>query len=265
MGSNDQGRLLLGAVGLLFVLHIGKTVVADSDEPLVSQRGMQADAVLTEWRDQAWRGSRTAIDAIANIETPEATRELLALLDTTDEQQLLHVLELLTRRLPVPTYPDRECPFTDLRTQQRRDLSARAWKADDALEVRLFAKELLQHQNVRLAGYGAIMITCVGEVEDSPAVIAAMDRILEQTRDPKAKPGYMPATFDPFLMASQGQTYRGDPICTEPQTAGEIVVYIAKLSTHPDWRPEGWEAKCLSWRTHPVPYIRHIASRRGKR
>lgn len=253
-----------GLLGIAIVTFIARAVLgeppADFSPTKPSASTTRAARGPDDFYALAMKEPSKGIAMIADVPTPEATLALLALLDTTDVERQKLVLEALTRRLPIPAYPDRECPFTDLRTEERRKLSAKAWKSDFVPEARAFARWLLRQEDVHLSKYGARIITCVGTLEDTPQVIEAMDRILDETSDPEAKPGYMPRWFDPFLMASQGQTYRGAPDIANLKTSGEIVVYVGKLLTHRQHRPEGWESKCKDWLNHPVPYIRKIAA-----
>lgn len=203
-----------------------------------------------------------AVDRLAKTETPEATVELMVMMDTIDQDVLLYAARALSDRLPVPDYPGRGCPFTDLRRDQaRRSLAAKAWHPRLAMPARAFSRELLKRRSMDEAGVGAMMMVCIGQPADLPAVTEAMGRFLDATADPEAKPAYMPAAFDPFLMASQGLLYLGAKPAAAPKTAGEIAVYLGALAVLPDRRPEDWRQHCIAWRAHPVPFIRHIAEK----
>ncbi len=143
----------------------------------------------------------------------------------------------------------------------RRALAALAWDPGLAPEVRACARRLLERRAVDEAGVGALLVTCVGAVEDLPVVTAAMTRFLDPTANSDAPAAAMSGSFDPFLMASQGLLYLGARPVAEPATTGEVVVYLDGLLVLPEWRPPGWRGRCQGWQNHPAPLVRYTARR----
>lgn len=103
------------------------------------------------------------------------------------------------------------------------------------------------------------MITCIGKIDDLPAVTGAMDLFLERTKGNQGVPRELSGSFNPLLMASQGLLYLGARPAAEPATAGEIAIYLGALLVFPEERPDDWRQRCEGWRRHPVPFVRRVA------
>jgi len=127
---------------------------------------------------RAENGDAQALAGIGSIATPEATQALVRLAGQVPEKYMLGVIQTLNERLPDPQ-SDGKLPgrsiFLNDRLESRRWLSAQSWRADLAPATRALAQKLLISKNTENFKAGAFILECIGQKEDLPALVAALD------------------------------------------------------------------------------------------
>ena len=163
---------------------------------------------------RAEKGNARALAGIGLMPTPAATAALIQLAGAGDHEDALDAALTLNNRLPDPQFTGKlpgRGPFDFSQMNNRRRLSQRSWDDKFAPQVRALAARLLKADdgggnpvtvthhihtmNGSLTrtrgdriGTGAFMIEAVGTVEDAPAVLAAMEPVLQTTTSPRQGP-----------------------------------------------------------------------------
>jgi len=147
----------------------------------------------------AENGDKRALAGIGSTATPEATRVLVGLLDAADEELRKDCCRQLGMRLPDPYLQGelgKRNPFEDGRKELRRWLVARSWRGEFSPRVREAAAEFLGSLDKDWVATGAYMLECVGLKEDTPLVVAALDREIRKTTTSKLETGIYPIAHE---------------------------------------------------------------------
>lgn len=263
MPTDEQAEALVAAM---------ENLPANPDHRAGEKSGPYADfttlryaVYLAPLSRRAEAGSKVAVQGIGSIATPQATAELIKLMEPTNPEVALAAVETLTARLPDPEAADwvasRGTFYLDGWRRRRLELAQTGWKEDFAPAVREHARHLLRTDNHRIA-LAALMLESIGEKEDQANVIAAIDRALEGSqprRDVRDNILGPPAPVPALLRAARMLAKRGAPVPADPASPGQVAIYLDAIATHANYRPQGWQSRCAQWATHPVPAIRAMA------
>jgi hypothetical protein len=135
---------------------------------------------------RAFAGSETALEALADMPTPEATKVLIGLLEHPTGAFAQQARRALNMRLPDPQLEGKIAGrnmFDNDWKAPRRWLVSQAWRADFAPAVRQVGRKLLARPDVDSLREGAFILECLGEQEDLPALVRGLDRAVRQARD----------------------------------------------------------------------------------
>lgn len=111
---------------------------------------------------------------------------------------------------------------------------------------------------------GATMLKYVGEPDDMQSITSALDRNIDgslqfQSGGTDVSKGAIGAVAELWFTAKT-LVKRASPLPAKPQSAGEIMVWLAAFASDPDFRPPGWEYTIASLSRHPIPFIRQWAA-----
>lgn len=208
-------------------------------------------------------GSREAIAGIGAIPTPDATRALIALLDRPDRALALDAAQTLAMRMPDPaldgTLP-RRSPFGRDVEDVRRGLRDAAWRPDMAPDVRRIAAMWLASQDAQEVIQGAFMIGAVGEVDNAPALAAALDHALERTLTLPLETGSYPRPRGAMLelmRAADAIVARGYVPPVVSVSPGQAALWLAAFKGGA--RFTDWHTHLRDLLAHPIPYVRELA------
>lgn len=207
-------------------------------------------------------GDKRALMGITHIPTPEATATLFRMLKDADRHLVPRVIASLCDRLPDPPgvmRPGRENPiqFEDADPK----LVRQSWRDDFAAPARRLARELLTDEDSTNIRCGAYILEAVGTANDMPALVAVLNKLVPVVE--ATKPPQYIGEIAPIRVASSELGYaiealagRGVEPIADPRTPGDILHVILALKQRKDFRPSGWEKRCLDWIEHSTPYLR---------
>jgi hypothetical protein len=245
---------------------------------------------------RAQRGSSQVVAGIDGIATPEATRAIIRLLQTSKGKAggtaapgvVREAERALVRRLPDPPLSPLEARYRAAQPKEARAESEaatavhrwfveRAWRPEFAVPARELARRWIGSPQSDLLRSGASVLHSVGTGADLPELLRALDRRLRQTARRPAFPAaereadhgawQLQDDCDALLRAgaalrrrtpSQTTKEGGTRLSSRPQAAGEVALFLHLLSTSAS-RPAGWERRCAGWLDYPVPYVRQLA------
>ena len=192
-------------------------------------------------------GNENALQGINSIPTPEATAALIALAGSTDTNLSLAAAMTLNTRLPDPEFEGKlpgRGPFRFDHRESRRRLAARSWDAKFSGDVRALAVKFLKRSDTPAIGSGAFMIQAVGTTNEAPAVMAALDRVLEPLVNPRRNPTdnifNVPEPIPELRRALQSLESRGFTSGKNPSGQAELFEYFSELAGKPAPRPSEW-------------------------
>lgn len=193
------------------------------------------------------KGNRDALRGICWIASPEATAALIRLATNSDPVLALEAAQSLTMRLPDPDLERTNSfggfpPFT---REARRLLVRDSWDPSLAPAVRTLATNYLARAEPSEIAVGAVMIAAVGTASEAPAVLSALNRVLDSTvkprRDPKDNILNHPEPVDALIHAMNALRERGyalDEKCLSGQ--GAFLLYFTWIAEEPPPRPQRW-------------------------
>lgn len=196
---------------------------------------------------RARAGDQRALQGISSIPTPAATAILIELAGNADTNLALTAGLTLNSRLPDPEFegnlPGRG-PFRFDSLEARRRLAARSWDGKFAPEVRTMAVKFLARSETRSIGCGAFMVQAVGTANEAPAVLGALDRVLEPLvnprRDPKDNILNDPEPVPELHRAVQALHASGFALGKALSGEAQFFTYFAALVNTPPPRPADW-------------------------
>jgi hypothetical protein len=191
---------------------------------------------------RARAGDKRAFEGLGRIATPEATEALIWLASDLGFALAPCAAQTLNERLPLPErangIPGR---WSD---PLRRRLAERAWNPRFVADVRALAAKLIGREEACYVSAGARLIESVGTKEDAPAVLAALDRALIPTcnprRDPKDNILDMPQPIRELLDAMRALRARGFALGESVSGDAQILFYFQRLADAPPPRPPHW-------------------------
>ena len=192
--------------------------------------------------------------------TPEATEALLRLLKDADKDRVKRIISALCDRLPDPQGVDRPGRANPIGFEDDDPkLVKHSWRGDFAVPLRRFARKMLSDDDLAIVRSAAFILEALGTREDMPALVAAASRmvpILEKT-EPSPYIGEITAIRE----ACSDTTYAVEALvgasqpATGPRTPGEIIHFTLMVKQHKDFRPTGWEKRCVDWLRDGTPYV----------
>jgi hypothetical protein len=197
---------------------------------------------------RARAGNLRALEGIGGMATTQATEALIELAGAADDKLALEAALTLNGRLPDPEFkkelPSRG-PFRFDAMEARRRLAAQSWEERFAPKVRALAVKFLGLKETRAIGCGAFMIEAVGTPAEAPAVIAALDRVLNPMINPRhdAKDNILdfPEPIPELLRAMQSLHARGFRLDSGGLSGNaQIMLWFEWLNGEPGPRPERW-------------------------
>lgn len=214
---------------------------------------------------RAEKGDDQALAGIGSIATPEGTQALVRLAGQVPEKFVLGVIQTLNERLPDPQaegkLPGRNIFLND-RLESRRWLSEQAWRAELAPATRALAQKLLIGKNTDNFKAGAFILECIGQKEDLPALIAALDHALAASSKAPLETWIYPrprGSCQELVRAATMLNQRFEPSPKLPGTPGEAVIFLNALGTRESFRPPEWEKTVAGLLRHEIPYVRETA------
>lgn len=209
-------------------------------------------------------GNERAVDGIASIATPAATKALIDVASSDAPAAKDAALQLMSR-LPDPEF-ERKLPARgpwklDM-LEERRQLSAKTWDPAFAPLVRTLALRLVADKDMSLAKAGGFMLQAVGTAEDARPVLDVLNRSLESLvgvqRGPKDDIQSYPPPLSELLRATQVFQTCGFRLGAKPSGNAELLYYFECLAKD---RPPRW-LEMLETLDPAAPYpIRQAALR----
>lgn len=208
---------------------------------------LRQEAYLDPLLRRARAGSGDALRGIASIPTLAATVALIELAGNTNADLALSAGLTLNCRLPDPEFtgqlPGRG-PFRFDAKEARRRLASRSWDEKFAPDVRALAARFLAGTLTNSIGCGAFMVQAVGTPGEAPAVLSALDRVLEPMVNPRRTPGDNilndPEPLPELRRALQSLASRGFALGKNLSGQAQFFAYFAALENSPPPRPPEW-------------------------
>ncbi|NQT20320.1 MAG: HEAT repeat domain-containing protein [Planctomycetes bacterium] len=215
-----------------------------------------------------------AIDGIASIRTPEATRELIRLLNDPDEKIVLHVASRMRWRFPDPESRSRledlmksrpgSLPYYRKQIEHRARRVELCWRDDLAQPLLDWATSHLKADDGEVVGWAARFTSRLGEPEHLPLLSLALNRwgpgwrLFRETTQHEASAEYeaYAASFS-SERATRRLLLAGAQVPEKPTTTGDAVIWAQALRVLKNFRPEGWEDQCVALLKHPVALVRY--------
>lgn len=139
--------------------------------------------------DKAQHGSamegESALTAIANIASPEATTALINIAKGKNKKLASSACQYLAMRLPDPELkgqlPKRNI-FEVSYDSERERLVKKSWQENFAPAVRELGNSLLKSADQREQGLGAFMLQCVGDKGSIQTLLPALDKAINSSK-----------------------------------------------------------------------------------
>jgi len=218
--------------------------------------------------------STEALSGLDGIPSPEATQAIIDLMTATqDLYRKRAILMTLNRRLPDPRWQkklDARGVFQEIFAQdkERMALSNASWRAEMAPAVRAIARALLETDIADNHITGAYVLECIGTLDDAPVLLRALGVALEKSKTLALEKNSYPRSrgaCEELLRAVQALQSRGLAARIDAKAPAETAAFLVALAKQPEFRPEGWEQRCLELLNDPVPLIRERALAQSKR
>lgn len=203
---------------------------------------------------RARAGDERVFAGLGRIGTQEATKTLIQLANETDAKVALGAAQTLLGRLPVPVAPHMAFGFH----LERRRLAELSWDGTLAPDARAVAKALIEKPGTQDVAAGARIIEAIGEPEDAPAVLAALDRALQQTNKPRREPKDnildLPQPVRELTQAMDALHGRGFALGEGLSGHAQIFLWFRWLANDPPPRPPRWQQMMEAFATaSPYP------------
>ena len=205
---------------------------------------------LVPLRQRAEKGSAQALDSLGRIASREATEALIQLSRASDSKLALEAALTLNKRLPEPEF-EKGLPkdnFWRAHTAEiRQRLAARTWDTNFAPSVRSLATNFLARSEPREIACGAFMAEAIGTLAEVPAVIAATDRALNDSRMVTPRRNAtdnilnLPEPLPQLLRTMHAMRLRGFRLGENLSGNGQFLIYFASLVNEPLPRPPRWQ------------------------
>ena len=209
-------------------------------------------------------GNRRTLEAIRRIATPDATRALIDLAQTSADPFTLDIAIALRARLPNA----HEGFMAHLRGTDsflHPQPGVSLWDDRFAPEVRALARKWLERPETRFVAEGANMLELLGDASDATRMLAMLDQMLtapSQANSDKQKFGNESAPLGALAHAVAAIRIR-ERIAddADPLTLGAAYVYFSNLWAKPLPRDPRWKARLDAFWHSPYARPREAAIR----
>ena len=220
--------------------------------PYVDFSVMRYSAYLPPLLALAQAGDKRALEGIAAIRTPEATRALMNLTAHINRAIADGARQALLARLPSP-------PLSW--NSNLRRLSSWSWSGHLEADVRKIGWRLLASADRQQMIDGAVIIRNLGEPADLPRLAEIFDRVLTAMKDDPTEQSTYPRPWtacSTLVNAGEAIVVRGGRFSITQSTAQDIYLLCA-VKYDPQYRPTGWQSVALRLLKHPIPFVRATA------
>lgn len=219
-------------------------------------------------------GDARYLPSVAALETPEATRFLIELLDAKPEFAR-QAATILSARLPLDNAL-KSLPTDEANVRAERELRrqrvANSWRDEFRAPLALYARRALQSDKSETLRLGAELIQSIGAPADYPFVMAALEKCLEKTeRQPRWQfvgeergednnDGWQLQDSCVMLMQAASQLQKRAALPPENSvTAAQWAVQIEKMKTDSNRLKSAWANVVAPVLRHKLPFIRQLA------
>jgi hypothetical protein len=212
-------------------------------------------------------GSLDALDGIASIRTPSATKALIDLLQTVKDEQADRVMAYLSERVPLPEIPPHDRltsprgPHIDAQPETRRDMVSNAWRPEFAQQLRQIVMRVQKPtskpwtQQYWLEQQAPIMVAAVLKPEDEAYLGDQITMKLESNEN-----GDRPCrTWQGWRDAGTIWVARNLHVSENPQSLGEKALFLLAFRDRPEYRTPDRLDKVLQLVDDPHPALRELA------
>jgi HEAT repeat protein len=209
-------------------------------------------------------GSLDAVDGIASIQTPEATKALIELLQTTQGEQLDRVTDYLSKRVPLPEFPGSDRLSSPRGTHIDAELEVRrvmmAWRPEFAQQLRTIVMKVRNPtsdsgtQLYWMQPRAPIMIAAVLQPEDAAFLTDQITLSLTSNRH-----GDRPHGTLQWGAGARIWIARGMHVSDKPQTLGEKALFLTAFRDRPEFRSTAPLSKVVDLIDDRLPAISEMA------
>jgi HEAT repeat protein/tetratricopeptide (TPR) repeat protein len=272
----DERKMLQLPIETRFTLTVKEPTAQDAREKVESMLKnrdkadfsiLRSPVYLPVLREYAAKEDGDAVKGIGSIQTPEATKALIALAEDWLKQGktalAFQAIRPLRSRLPNPGwYPaDQSKASGDGYFAPDRERVERTWRAEFALPMRGMARRLVRNTDQESLETGGYILQCVGTAEDLPDLMIGYTNAIEAT---KTLPFETHQYFRPrgasyrYRFAARQLIERGGAVPEKPNTPGEAATYLIAMQAKKDFRPADWPQRVLRWLDYATPYMREF-------
>ena len=256
---------LAGIVAAMLALPERQAVMGRLSAPHQDSAALSHPMYLPELKRLAAGGTRAAVAGLSAIRTPEATRALIDLLSHSDRQIAGDAVSRLWSRMPSesPRYVRRDASGNP-REDPAQDFRDATWKPEFAADIKVVMHAWLKSSDRADVQRACVLFRSLGAAEDVPALAAALDRALVDTRNaPPRKSGDFPnanrAPVPTLATAAETVVSRGYVPPSSPRTPSERLMWV--LAEPHRARPADWTAVYRRLLDDDIPFIRIEALR----
>jgi len=210
-------------------------------EPYADLTALTIPVYVPFLRTAAEKGDDFAIEGISSIGDPTATAALIALAGNRHHAVARAAVEALAERVP---------NAGGWRLDLRRDFPQRTWRTTFTPAVRQRARALLAKPDTLTIG--AQILTGVGNAHDLPLMRNKLNAAIAAGDD---------NTAAEFIYTATGMFQRGVKPPSGKRSAGQAMLLLTYLNTHPNARPIGWRETTRWMLAHPNAFVRFTALR----
>lgn len=215
-------------------------------------------------------GKTDFLEAVGAMDTPEATRALVELLNS-DEKISLAAAQTLSPRLPVvansmlAAWPNAKAVFA-----LRQETVRKTWRAEFATPIRRYARRALASEDRNALRNAATMLQSVGNGSDLPLVLAVLNRRIARTAqtprwqsvgtdDTNDGDGWFLQDDCLMLMRCVSAILRRG--AKLPLGSSTLAVIAIQTQQAKEEKPNAarWLPSQARWLRHSVPFIRQLA------
>lgn len=215
---------------------------------------------------RAQAGSKAAVKGIGQIATPEATAELLALLEHASAEVVETSAQQLMRRLPsLKDSGMTAFPYYWGSPYQIEPLLPAAWEPRFEKPLLTAALKLLEHESEAVVQLAAQFLQTRGTAEHAPQVLAVLQKSLNVYHAPRS--GTKANTLDPpapqgaLMMALDGMRQRGWRLVNGSGGTALMVAWFRQLADKEVPKPQNneWKTSMLTWVENGPPALKVCA------
>ncbi len=194
------------------------------------------------------------LPALAESFSPDTTRALIQIADESSGEQRAQAMRIILSRVPGYASPEGNT-LRDWLASHRPN--SPPWQADMAPPLRAVARKVLAGDDDAALAESIDVLGIMSEPEDGPSIVSALGHWLNvETQELPARDHQW--RTQPLTRVCQRLLARGYTPAANPQTYGEIVVYLSAIGGNDTFRPTGWEARCAEWTHSTSPTIRQL-------